>query len=258
MNTVSQFNSQVDIIIPYHGQYERVTQLLESIFRLTRSNYYQIYVVDDCSANDKYINTIGINSQKNAERSRQENIVTVHRNETQLGFAGACKAGFDLGESPYVCFINSDCLIKDTGWLRSMGETLLSLKEQGVRMVAPMTNNIVGGDEAQRGECFDRHPEDAIIGSDSHLSLYCFMCHRELFSRVGGFLKNYPYGYYEDEEFAARLRKYGYKQAVCRSSWVHHEGACTIRSIWRANPNLRKVMEEENRDRCIEDMKKLI
>jgi GT2 family glycosyltransferase len=79
-----------------------------------------------------------------------------------------------------------------------------------------------------------------------------------LFSRVGGFLKNYPYGYYEDEEFAARLRKYGYKQAVCRSSWVHHEGACTIRSIWRANPNLRKVMEEENRDRCIEDMKKLI
>lgn len=257
MNIVSEFNSQVDIIIPYYGQYEKVMNLMESIFRLTRSNYYNLYIVDDCSPNEQYIRTIDANAKKNAERLRQRNVVTVHRNESQRGFSGACKAGYDLGESPYVCFINSDCLIKDSGWLRALGQSLLNLKEQGVRMVAPMTDNPVGGDPSQKGEPFVREGDDVVLGEDSHLSLYCFMCHRQLFGAVGGFLKEYPYGYYEDEEFAARLKKYGYKQAVCKSSWVHHEGAATIRPLWRDDPEKRTVMEEENRKRCIEDMKKL-
>lgn len=257
VNSVSEFNSQVDIIIPYYGQYEKVTQLLESIFRLTRSNFYKVIVVDDCSPNSDYIKQIYTNASKNASRLRYENVVTVHRNEEQLGFAGACKAGYDLGESPYVCFINSDCLIKDASWLRSLGESLLHLKSQGVRMVAPTTNNPVMGDETQKGEMFKAESDDVILGDDSHLSLYCFLCHRELFNHVGGFLRQYPYGYYEDEEFASRLRKHGYKQAVCRSSWVYHEGEATIRPLWRARPDLRSIMEVDNRERCIEDMKSL-
>lgn len=257
LNEVSEFNSQVDLIIPYHGQYAKVVQLLETIFRLTRSNFYQVYVVDDASENADYINIIQRNADKNADRLKQNKVVHTLRLAEQKGFAGACKAGYDMGESPFVCFINSDCLIKDSGWLRAMGESLLTLKEQGVRMVAPMTNNPVNGDEAQKGEPFTRSAEDVILGDDSHLSLYCFMCHRELFRKVGGFLKQYPYGYYEDEEFAARLRKHGFKQAVCRSSFVHHDGASTIRTIWRENPNIRTIMEEENRQRCIEDMKGL-
>jgi GT2 family glycosyltransferase len=257
VNSVSEFNSQVDIIIPYYGQYERVTQLLESLFRLTRSNFYKVIVVDDCSPNPEYIKQIAMNAQKNANRLKQESVLITQRNESQRGFAGACRAGYDSGESPYVCFLNSDCIIRDTGWLRSMGETLLNLKEQGVRMVSPMTNNPVNGDISQKGDPFTRESEDVVLGSDSHLSMYCFMCHRELFRHVGGFLKEYPYGYFEDEEFAARLRHYGFKQAVCRSSWIHHNGESTVRPLWREKPHLRKVMEEENRARCIEDLKKL-
>lgn len=257
MNEISEFNAQVDIIIPYHGQYEKVMTLLESIFRLTRSNYYRVCVVDDASPNEGFLETIRANAQKNADRLRQQNVLRTIRNEEQRGFAGACKAGLDATESPYVCFINSDCEIEDSAWLRKMGETLLTLKEQGVRMVAPMTDNPMNGDPAQKGEKFARSNEDVILGDDSHLSLYCFMCHRQLFPRIGGFLKEYPYGYYEDEEIAHRMRKHGFKQAVSRSSWVHHEGGATIRSLLRANPNLQKILEEDNRQRCIDDMKKL-
>lgn len=258
MNDVSQFTSQVDIIIPYHGQYEKVTQLMESIFRLTRSNYYQLYVVDDCSPNPQYSQSITQNSIKNAERRKHDNVVHVVRNEEQKGFAGACKVGYQMGESPYVCFINSDCLIKDAGWLRTMGESLLALKEQGVRMVAPVTDNAVGGDPAQTGDEKDRDKEDVILADGAHLSLYCVLCHRHLFDRAGGFFKEYPYGGYEDQEFAFRMQKHGFKQAVARRSWVHHEGQATIRSMLRANPNRRTIMEEENRDRCIADMRSLL
>lgn len=256
MKETSAFNSQVDIIVPYWGQYEKVMQLIESIFRLTRSNYYRLCVVDDASPNAGFIETIRSNAAKNANRLRQNNVLIAIRNEEQRGFGGACRAGYEATESPFVCFINSDCLIEDSGWLKKMGESLLKLKDQGVRMISPMTDNPVGGADAQKGEKFSRSEEDVVLTDDAHLSLYCFMCHRQLFPKIGGGLKEYPYGGYEDEEIAYRMKKHGFKQAVCKSSWVHHEGSATFRNLLRANPNLQDVIENENRARCIEDMKK--
>jgi len=179
------------------------------------------------------------------------------RHEEQKGFAAACKTGFELGQSPYVCFLNSDCRIEDSGWLRNLGESLLRLKSQDVRMVAPMTNNPVHGDPAQVGERFGRSEEDVIIGDDSFLSLPCFMCHRELFSRVGGFIKEYSYGGYEDEEFAHRLRHYKFKQAVCRSSYIYHEGEVTMKYMMRRHPNEIRDAMKSNREKCIADIKAL-
>ena len=102
MNQISDFHSQVDIIIPYHGQYEKVMTLLESIFRLTRSNFYKVIVVDDCSPNESYIKAIRDNSVKNAVRNQQPEFLTAIRTEEQKGFGGACEAGYLAGESPYV------------------------------------------------------------------------------------------------------------------------------------------------------------
>lgn len=198
-----------------------------------------------------------MNAQKNADRLRQSNILKTVRHDEQKGFGAACKTGFDLGESPYVCFLNSDCIIEDSGWLRNLGESLLKLKSQEVRMIAPMTNNPVHGDPAQKGEKFVRSEEDVIIADDSFLSLPCFMCHRQLFSKVGGFLKQYTYAGYEDEEFAHRLKFYKYKQAVCRSSFVYHKGEATIRDTMRRHPNEYRKALETNREKCIEDIKSL-
>ena len=257
MNDVSDFNAQVDIIIPFHGQYQKVTSLLESIFRLTRSNYYKICIVDDFSPNKEFIETIKKNSDKAAKIKKIENVISTIRTQEQLGFAGACQVGYEATESPYVCFVNSDCKVEDSGWLRSMGETLLDYKHEGVRVVSPMTNNSVGGHESQQGNRFDRNVKPAILKEDEYLTLYCFLCHRQLFNHCGGFLKSYPYGYYEDQEFGARLNSYGFKQAVCRESWISHEGAQTIHELWRRKPDVRDIMEKDNRKRCIDDMKSL-
>lgn len=257
MNAVSDFYSQVDIIIPYHGQYQKLTNLLDSVFRLTRSNYYQVCVVDDHSPNAEFIKVLNKNAQKVAKMRNTRNVFQAVRCTEQRGWGGACLAGYKATESPYVCFLNSDCLIEDSGWLKCMGEALLKLKEQDVRMVAPMTNNSVGGHPAQTGGRYDRSDEHVILGESEYLSLYCIMCHRELFPRCGGFFKEYPYGFYEDQEFAARMQHYGFKQAVCKTSWVKHEGGCTVEELWRQKPETRQIMEEENRAKCIADIKKL-
>ncbi len=257
INDASIFNSQVDIIVPFHGQYDMVASLIDSVFRFTRTNYFKLILVDDHSANSDFISDIARNAKKNSEKLKQENIISTIRHDEQKGFSSACKSGFESGESPYVCFLSSDCFIDDIHWLRHMGESLINLKPQGVRMIAPMTNNAVGGDPSQEGSKDSKSTEHVILSNDSHLTLPCFMCHRLLFSHIGGFLKEYPYGYYEDEEIAARLKKHGYKQAVCKNSFVNHIGQATIKNLWRDHPKTLNIMTEDNRKKCIEDMKLL-
>ena len=257
MNDVSEFMAPVDIIIPFHGQYNKVTSLIESIYSKTRSNYIQIYLIDDCSPNAEFVETITSNISKTSNNRGIENNFHAYRSTDRVGFAGAMKKAFDKGESPYVCFLNSDCIIEDPRWLQTMGEALMQHRDKGVRMVAPVTNNAVGGDSAQEGLKYERENELVVLEKESHLSLYCVMCHRQLFDKCGGFFKDYPYGYYEDEEFAGRMNHHGFKQAVCRNAWIYHEGMATVKEIWKTDATLQDVMKVENRERCIEDLKNL-
>lgn len=255
INNTSSFLSAVDIIIPYFGQYEKVTALLQSIFKFTRSNYYHVYAIDDGSPNALFGKTMQENANNNAKKAKTDSCLTVIRNPKQYGFGHSCEIGYLASNNPYVCFIQSDCLIENSGWLRSLGECLLKLKEKNVRMVSPVTNNSMGGSEHQQSK-----PEinNDIVLEDGFLSLFCFLCHRDLFSKIGGFIKNYPYAGYEDQELAYRMSKYNFKQAVCRSCFVYHEGGCTIKQVTRNNPEIVKIVEEENRQKCIEDMKNIL
>lgn len=263
MNEGSSFNSKVDIIIPFHGQYQKVTRCLESILRCTHTNEYNITLVDDCSPNADYA----------GHHLSDVRILKLLRTKKRVGFGGACFEGFKNTTNPWVVFLNSDCVIEDMGWLRGMGESLVNLKDQGVRMVAPLTNNALGRvyqemtkeefcSSDSRSERQDKildikHKDQEGASDPEYLSMYCFMCHRELFKRCGGFIREYPYGWYEDMEFAYRMNKCGFKQAVCRSSWVYHEGECTIKELWRKKPETRAIMENDNFAKCQEDLRVL-
>jgi hypothetical protein len=134
-----------------------------------------------------------------------------------------------------------------------MGRSLLRLKDRGVKMVSARTNN--------PGEFFpELKGEKGVLGEDvildAFIPLYCVMCHRGLFSRIGGFVKNYPLCGYEDQELAYRMNHYGFKQAVCGRSWVRHEGAATVEAVCQAQFKAQRIMEA-NRETCVADMRRL-
>jgi GT2 family glycosyltransferase len=237
------FNREsVDIIIPFHGAYKNTSKLIETILFTTRSNPYQICLVDDCSPNTHYI-----------ELLRKAPQMVVHRTPTHLGFGGALQFGFERTEQPWVIFMHSDCVISDAGWMIEMGRSLLKWREEGVpvRMVSARSNNPGGGPSQLRSNS-KSHTKDIVV-EEGHLPLYCAMCDRGLFNQIGGFIKNYPLAYYEDEELAFRMNKYGIKQGICGKSWVQHEGGKTISYVCKKNPKAKEIMEG-NRQRCVLDM----
>lgn len=251
-----KFSSRVDVIVPFHGQYERVTRLIESLFRCTLSNVCQFILVDDASPNVTYMENL-------AKLSDLECV----RLDKQLGFGGAIKAGFEhseklnllriekeMPEHAYVVFIQSDCVVEDVGWLSALGNAMLDLKPKGVRMVGSRTNNPISGDVRQEG--LKNVESEHVILEDTYLAMHCFMVHRQLFENVGGFIKEYPYGNYEDEEFAYRLRSYGFKQAIAANSFVRHAGGASFKDVYRKNIEARQSAQK-NRILCIEDIKRL-
>ena len=247
--------SRVDIIIPFHAQYEKVSSLVQSIIVSVKSNPYQITLVDDCSENDNFSKEIAEQFKKNTPEGCRPQVVCI-RNEKQLGFGGSLKVGYENTDLPWVLFMHSDCLVEDPNFIIELGQSLLDWKKQNlpVKMVTARSNNPGDLNKAKAG--IHEKSDKNIILENETLPLFCSMCHRDLFKHIGGFIKSYPYCWYEDEELAYRMRKYGYKQGISTKAWIKHEGGATIKYLWNKNPASKEIMEN-NYNICVEDIKKL-
>ena len=248
-------NSKVDIIIPFHAQYHSVIRLMESIIFTTKSNPYHICLVDDASPNISFEQEINEQFKKKTPEGIKPQ-VSVVRLEEQKGFAGALNYGLEHTEQPWVVFMHSDCVVLDQGWLIEMGKSLMNWEgdKKPVKMVSSRTDNPGPYSAVFKAKQRERGP-DRIL-DEGHLPLFCTMCQRSLFDQIGGFLKEYPFAWYEDEELAYRMKHYGFNQGICGRSWVKHIGGSTVESLWRDHPETKQIMEE-NRTRCIKDMKAL-
>ena len=247
--------SRVDIIIPFHSQYDKVTSLVKSILLSVKSNPYQITLVDDCSDNENFQKEIH-DQFKTEEKSRFKPIVRCIRNEKQLGFGGSLKAAYENTNLPWLLFMHSDCVVEDPNFMLEMGRSLLNWRQQKipVKMVSACSNN-PGSCSLAKKDQKDIEGKDSIL-TEGSLPLFCSMCHRDLFKHIGGFIKSYPYAWYEDEELAFRMKKFGFQQGISGRSWIRHQGAATIKYLWEKDKTgeIKKIMEQ-NRELCIQEMK---
>lgn len=241
--------AKVDIICPFYGQYQKLMDLCKSIWYHTRSNRYRLYLVDDCSPNKTYIPAF-----------KDAPYTTIIQNAQQRGFGGSLLEGFNAGQNDWVVFIHSDCVIHSAHWLEELLHSHLRNPKAGI--VAPRTNNPVVEDRRLQAERQDP-PRNDVVLEKGYLPLYCALCRRDVFHRINGFVKQYPFRYYEDEELAHRMRAYGFDQVVSGKSWVYHHGGATVGALLKLQegetyhgPDYRKIIEE-NRLRCIQDLKGL-
>ena len=247
--------SKVDIIIPFYGQYEKVRSLIESIMIAVKSNPYHITLVDDCSDNETFYSEINEQFKKRTPEGITPQVSCI-RNKEQLGFGASLKVGYDATELPWVLFMHSDCLVEDPRFMIEMGQSLLEWKENNipVKIVSARSNNPLDCLRA-KAKLGERDNKNIILENET-LPLFCCMCHRDLFNYIGGFIKPYPFAWYEEDELAYRMRKRGFKQGICTKAWIRHEGGATIKQLWSKNKKAKEIMEK-NHSICVNDIKKL-
>lgn len=242
----------VDIVIPFHNQYEALTRCYSSIMNYTPNQNYRVILVDDCSNNQDFLNqfvqlrkkTIGITSKKNE-----------YGNRIQIGFAASVNIGISSGSNPLVCVMHSDVIAENVYWLYHLQEALGVGRDKDIKFVsARLTHS---------GTCNDYPPEliyendktdyDLVLPVDKPLPWTCCLFNRKLFEQVGP-LKEYPLAWYEDVEYFHRMKKFGYKQGIATKSVVQHLGGKTVNSLIKERSSNLSLMES-NLAKCLEDVK---
>lgn len=234
-----------NIILPYHGQYTALRECIGSIFLQTRHLPFRITVVDDGSPNKEFFSTI----------SQIDSQIDGIRLDEQRGFGAALNEAIKLTEEPWLVFMNSDCIVRELDWLIELHTALETNMKNKVGLVSATMNHGGNCTLIERARTAPRI--NSLTLSNEPMPLICAMAPRKLFDRVGLF-KEYPYGWYEDEEFFWRMRTRGYKQGYCEKAWIEHQGGLTTQALWTADPNIKNIMTEENRKKCAADVGKIV
>lgn len=239
--TTTEVKRKVDIIIPFHGNYKVLLELVRSIYRYV-GYPYKITLVDDGSPSTTF--------HQSFEKLPAMQYL---RHEERMGFGASLHTGFKNTDNPLVLFLNSDCLVKSASWLDELVISLYKLANKNVRLVTSSMNNTCGlgpkSMKVRQGEVCEDHISDVAV------PLISALAPRSLFEKIG-FIKSYPNPGYEDTELFHRMDKVGFKQAVSGRSWIYHEGAVTLKSLY-TNEQYAKLLDE-NYELCMNDLKKLV
>lgn len=203
----------VSIIIPLYNQLSFTKDCLESLQRTT-SAVVEIILVDNASTDGtaEFLSTLAG--------------VTVIANTQNGGCSVAWNQGARAASSEWIVVLNNDVLLSN-GWLEGL---LTAAAQWELDIVTPAIRegeyNYNIGAYAQ--ELNSRMKNVIRKGTANGI---CFMVNRRVFSTIGFFDENFRIGQYEDKDFFLRASQAGFRLGTVGSSFLHHFGSVTQKSM---------------------------
>jgi GT2 family glycosyltransferase len=226
---------RVSVVIPVFNRSDCTDACLASVAATWPAELDgEVLVVDDGSTDD----TPALLEAWSARDPRVRGL----RLESNQGFIAACNAGAAVAAGDVLVFLNNDTLARP-GWLAPLVAGLGRDKAGAVggKLLYPDgTLQEAGGvvfDDADgcnfgKGDPEPDHPIFDHVRDVDYCSGALLATPRALFLELGGFDPAYAPAYYEDADYAFRLRERGYRVYYQpASSVVHLEGATAGRDL---------------------------
>ena len=225
-----QHDPQVSVIIPVYNNVAHTVGCLLSILRNPPAVSFEVIVVDDAS------------SDLTQSLLARWPGVRYARNPENLGFIGSCNRGAELAAGRMLCFLNNDTNVLQ-GWLDELHRTFADIPAAGIvgsKLVFP------NGDLQESGGILWRdgsawnygrmddpdQPSASYLRDADYVSGASLMTPSSVFRELGGFDTHYRPAYYEDSDYAFRVRQKGMRVLVQPASMVvHYEGITSGRDL---------------------------
>lgn len=227
------------IIVSYNSLNETTAPCLESIFQSCSASDYEVVVVDNNSSD-------GTADWLRELMSRESRLRCVFNKENR-GFAGGNNDGLRLASGEFFILLNSDCIVVP-GWIQGLVRPLV--EDKGIGLAGPVSNS-VGNEQriftsgATREEILR---EGLAWGARSRgsrfetemLAFFCVAMRRDIVEKIGFLDEGFGRGFYEDDDYCARVRGAGYRLVCLEDIFVYHKGSASFSNSGVATRNLMK------------------
>ena len=218
---------KVSVIIPAYKNVEYTLRCIITMLTSGDKTPFEIIVADDRSPD----NSGDFLAVELADLPG----IKVHINEENLGFLRSCNAAVSHCAGDYLFFLNNDTAVL-AGWLDELMGTFERNPDTGLagsKLIYPTgllqeAGGIIwnGGACANFGRLDDPgHPDYCYERDVDYISGAAIMIPRNLWDDLGGFSDEYAPAYYEDTDFAMKVREAG-RRVILQplSVVVHYEG----------------------------------
>lgn len=243
---LKQFEMQYGILVPKAAivilsydllDYTKVC--IESIRRITPESAREIVVVDNGS------------SDGSVEWLRAQPDIILVENKENRGFPGGCNQGIQASSGDSDIFLlNNDTMLPENAlfWLR------MGLYEKEKNGSAGSVSNYAGGQVVESG--FNQIPDLLAFGEKTNipmphpyedrlfLSGFALLIKRSVIDEVGFLDERFFPGNNEDVDLGLRILKAGYRNVLCKNSFILHFGSKTF------HKDVQGYQETAARNRC--------
>jgi GT2 family glycosyltransferase len=247
-----QHRVTASIIIPVHNKVTITRQCLDALLAEPDDGIERQVVVVDDGSTDMTPSLLASYGDR----------ILVIRNETALGFAGACNAGVEAGCGEFVVLLNNDT-VPTADWLSALvtyavqhpdaavvGAKLLfpndTIQHAGVAIgLDSRPHHIYAGFPAD-------HPATSVSRRFQVVTAACALFRRGPWHELGGLDLAFLNGW-EDVDYCLRAGEAGYEVHYCAESVVYHFESATRNLVSDAERANQELFARRWRDKIVPD-----